>query len=493
MLAGERAAAEVCDILQIPAFLSRQTDLLVAAGRSGRVVNIKKGQFLSPWEMGNAAEKVASTGNEKIILTERGSSFGYQNLVVDMRSFPIMRKFGYPVVFDVTHSVQLPGGEGKSSGGQPEFIEPLARAGTAAGVDGIFLEVHDNPAKALSDGTNALPLGRFAAAAKKFCALAALARELDDAKMSRAANRVKTGEIEAQRSRRSRRSGANPKPMHCRTDRAARRAVRESGGDLYGCKGRVVVTGLGKSGLIGRKDRGHVFEHGHAVAFPACRGCAARRSGHARRGRRAAGDFFERRNRGTGGAARTGEAAGDAADHADRESADRTLASASDIVLDIAVKEEACSLNLAPTASTAAALAMGDALAISLLERRGFKEEDFAALHPGGRLGKKLRRVEALMHAGEDVPRVLPTAKMPDVIYEMSRKGLGLAAVTEAGRRLLGIITDGDLRRVMQKRQQNVLDLAAADCMTQESGDAAAHGTGRERVAPDGREEDYVA
>jgi 2-dehydro-3-deoxyphosphooctonate aldolase (KDO 8-P synthase) len=173
------AAAEVCDILQIPAFLSRQTDLLVAAGKSGRAVNIKKGQFLSPAEMANAAEKVASTGNEKIILTERGNSFGYQNLVVDMRSFPIMRKFGYPVVFDVTHSVQLPGGEGKSSGGQPEFIEPLARAGVAAGVDGIFLEVHDNPAKALSDGSNALPLGQFRALMEKIVALGGLVRKWD--------------------------------------------------------------------------------------------------------------------------------------------------------------------------------------------------------------------------------------------------------------------------------------------------------------------------
>ena len=170
-------AAEVCDILQIPAFLCRQTDLLLAAGRTGRAVNVKKGQFLSPWEIGNAAEKIASTGNEKIILTERGASFGYQNLVVDMRSFPIMRKLGYPVVFDVTHSVQLPGGEGKSSGGQPEFIEPLARAGVAAGVDGLFLEVHDNPAKALSDGTNALPLAQFRPLLEKILKLAALVRE----------------------------------------------------------------------------------------------------------------------------------------------------------------------------------------------------------------------------------------------------------------------------------------------------------------------------
>src|ERR1700723_1330036 len=172
-------AAEVCDVLQIPAFLSRQTDLLVAVGKSGRVANIKKGQFLSPWDIANATEKVASTGNEKIILTERGTSFGYQNLVVDMRSFPIMRELGYPVVFDVTHSVQLPGGEGKSSGGQPEFIEPLARAGAAAGVDGLFLELHDNPAKALSDGSNALPLAKFKALLQKIQHLAELAREWD--------------------------------------------------------------------------------------------------------------------------------------------------------------------------------------------------------------------------------------------------------------------------------------------------------------------------
>jgi 2-dehydro-3-deoxyphosphooctonate aldolase (KDO 8-P synthase) len=169
-------AAEVCDILQIPAFLCRQTDLLIAAGQTGRVVNVKKGQFLSPWEIGSAAEKIASTGNEKITLTERGNSFGYQNLVVDMRSFPIMNKLGYPVVFDVTHSVQLPGGEGKSSGGQPEFIEPLARAGTAAGADGLFLEVHDNPAKALSDGSNALPLSQFRPLLEKLLQIATLVR-----------------------------------------------------------------------------------------------------------------------------------------------------------------------------------------------------------------------------------------------------------------------------------------------------------------------------
>lgn len=168
------AAAEVCDVIQIPAFLCRQTDLLIAAGKTGRAVNIKKGQFVSPWEMRNAVEKVASTGNEKIIVTERGASFGYQNLVVDMRSIPILRGLGYPVVFDATHSVQLPGAEGKASGGQPEFIEPLARAAVAAGVDGVFMEVHDNPAKALSDGANALALEKFAPLAQRLMKIAVL-------------------------------------------------------------------------------------------------------------------------------------------------------------------------------------------------------------------------------------------------------------------------------------------------------------------------------
>ena len=170
------AAAEVCDVLQIPAFLARQTDLLIAAGKTGRVVNVKKAQFLSPWDMANVAEKVAGTGNTKIILTERGATFGYQNLVVDIRSFPIMKKLGYPVVFDVTHSIQIPGGLGHASGGQPEFIEPLARAGVAAGVDGIFLETHDNPAAALSDGPNALPLEQLPALLAKLKELGALVR-----------------------------------------------------------------------------------------------------------------------------------------------------------------------------------------------------------------------------------------------------------------------------------------------------------------------------
>ena len=151
-------AAESVDILQIPAFLCRQTDLLVEAGRTGKIVNIKKGQFVSPNDIRHAAEKVASTGNDKILLTERGATFGYNNLVVDMRAIPIMKSFGYPVVFDATHSVQLPGSAGTASGGQPQFIAPLARAAVAAGVDAVFVEVHEAPERALSDGANALRL-----------------------------------------------------------------------------------------------------------------------------------------------------------------------------------------------------------------------------------------------------------------------------------------------------------------------------------------------
>jgi 2-dehydro-3-deoxyphosphooctonate aldolase (KDO 8-P synthase) len=155
--------AEVADVLQIPAFLCRQTDLLVAAAKSGRAVNVKKGQFLAPQDARNIVDKMREAGCEKLLLTERGASFGYNNLVVDMRSLPIMRSFGVPVVFDVTHSLQVPGGLGHATGGQSEYIEFLARAGVACGVDAVFMEVHDCPEKALSDGPNALPLARLEA------------------------------------------------------------------------------------------------------------------------------------------------------------------------------------------------------------------------------------------------------------------------------------------------------------------------------------------
>ncbi|MFO7811349.1 MAG: 3-deoxy-8-phosphooctulonate synthase [Pelovirga sp.] len=154
------AAAEVLDVLQIPAFLCRQTDLLVAAGQTGKPVNIKKGQFLAPWDMEHGVNKVVSTGNRQILLTERGATFGYNNLVTDMRALVIMRQLGYPVIFDATHSVQLPGGAGGSSGGQRQFVGALSRAAVATGIDGLFWEVHENPDQALCDGANSLPLAQ---------------------------------------------------------------------------------------------------------------------------------------------------------------------------------------------------------------------------------------------------------------------------------------------------------------------------------------------
>jgi 2-dehydro-3-deoxyphosphooctonate aldolase (KDO 8-P synthase) len=169
--------AEVADILQIPAFLSRQTDLLVAAAQTGRVVNIKKGQFLSPADMRHAVEKVVAAGNSQVIVTERGFSFGYNNLVVDMRAFPILRSLGYPVVYDVTHSLQLPGAGDGVTAGQAEFIEPMASAGVAAGVDGVFLEVHERPEQAKSDAQNALRLDRLEALLKRLVRLHAVVSE----------------------------------------------------------------------------------------------------------------------------------------------------------------------------------------------------------------------------------------------------------------------------------------------------------------------------
>jgi 2-dehydro-3-deoxyphosphooctonate aldolase (KDO 8-P synthase) len=169
-------AAQVADVLQIPAFLCRQTDLVLEAARSGRLVNVKKGQFMAPWDMQGVLAKAATTGNRRIMVTERGYSFGYNNLVVDMRSFPVLRSFGYPVVFDVTHSVQRPGGLGDRSGGEAHFIDTLGPAGVAAGVDGLFMEVHENPSRALSDGPNAYRLGRLASLLRRLLRIHRAAR-----------------------------------------------------------------------------------------------------------------------------------------------------------------------------------------------------------------------------------------------------------------------------------------------------------------------------
>jgi 2-dehydro-3-deoxyphosphooctonate aldolase (KDO 8-P synthase) len=170
-------AAAVLDILQIPAFLCRQTDLVVAAAKSGKVLNIKKGQFLAPWDMANVVGKAVDSGNNNLIVTERGVSFGYNNLVSDMRSLPILRRLGYPVVFDATHSVQLPGGQGGSSGGQREFVEYLGRAAVATGIDGIFMEVHEDPDRALCDGPNSVKLDDLSDLLKKLKAIDAIVKQ----------------------------------------------------------------------------------------------------------------------------------------------------------------------------------------------------------------------------------------------------------------------------------------------------------------------------
>jgi arabinose-5-phosphate isomerase len=234
---------------------------------------------------------------------------------------------------------------------------------------------------------------------------------------------------------------------------------------LFACKGRAVVTGMGKSGLIGRKISATFASTGTPSLF-----LHAAEAMHGDLGMLMGDDVIVAISYG-----------GETEELLELlETIKRlgirlitmtanprsSLAVASNVVLDIAVKEEACSLNLAPTASTAATLAMGDALAIAVYERRGFREEDFAALHPGGRLGKKLRRVESLMHAGKDLPSVAASARMPDVIYEMSRKGLGLTAVVDGGGKLLGVITDGDLRRLMLQKKKDTLELTAAECMS---------------------------
>jgi len=173
------AVKEVADVLQIPAFLCRQTDFVLAVAKSGRVVNVKKGQFLAPWDMRNVLDKILSTGNDRVLLTERGASFGYNNLVSDMRSLVVMRELGFPVVFDATHSLQLPGGLGSASGGERKYIPALARAGVAAGVDALFMEVHEDPNQAMSDGPNSLELRDFEGLLKLVKRLDALVKETE--------------------------------------------------------------------------------------------------------------------------------------------------------------------------------------------------------------------------------------------------------------------------------------------------------------------------
>ena len=387
-------AAEILDVLQVPAFLCRQTDLLLACARSGRPVNVKKGQFLAPRDMGNVVEKIRSAGSEDILLTERGTSFGYNNLVVDFRGLPIMREFGYPVIFDATHSVQLPGGRA---------IAPAASASTS----------RPSPAPPsrwawtrCSWRSTRIPTARSRTAARcrmaRTCCVSTTCRAcsprsrrsargpcmMDEARLLALAARVLRIEAEAV-------LGLIP-----RLDARFTQAVAL----LHGCTGRVIVTGIGKSGLVGRKIAATLASTGTPAYFlhPA-------EGVHGDIGLLARGDVVLALSNsgetdevlavlpaikrlgialvlltGTPGA---------------------TLGRLADVVLDVGVSEEACPMNLAPTSSTTAAVAMGDALAMALLDLRGLRPEDYAERHPRGALGwKSLLRVRDLMHTGRTCP-----------------------------------------------------------------------------------------
>ena len=416
------------------------------------MVNLKKGQFLAPADMRHAIEKVTATGNSRVLVTERGFSFGYNNLVVDMRAFPMLRALGYPVVYDVTHSLQLPGGGDGVTAGQAEFIEPMASAGVAAGVDGVFLEVHENPPEreerraecAAARPARAAP--RQADASSRDRARGtAMNDTVSDLELARKVLRTEAAAILG---------------LVDRINGDFERAVQL----LYECKGRVIVTGMGKSGIICRKIAATLSSTGTSAWFlhpaEAIHGdLGAIREDDVVLALSHSGETEELvrllesiRRIGARLIALTGNAAS-------------TLARAADVTLDCSIAEEACPMNLVPTASTTAALAMGDALAMTLLVRKGFREEHFASLHPGGKIGRRLMRVENVMHAGDSAPIVRLGTAMPDVIHEMSSKRLGMACVVDDAGRLAGIVTDGDLRRLMA-RSSNVLALTAGEAMT---------------------------
>src|SRR6266545_4208887 len=426
------SAAEVLDVLQIPAFLCRQTDLVLAVAQTGKPVNVKKGQFLAAGDMKNVVDKILSVGNRSILLTERGTSFGYHNLVVDLRGLADMRALGFPVVFDATHSVQLPGGAGDRSGGERKYVPALARAAVAFGVDALFMEMHEDPdrtlpdGRPLSDGPNML--------------------RIDDLpRLLRQLHAIEAAVL-----------GLIPK-----LDEHFERAVEL----LRGCSGRVIVTGMGKSGLIGRKIAATLASTGTPAYFlhPA-------EGVHGDLGMVARGDVVlalsnsgetdevlailpPLKRLGVPIVLLTGNPAS-------------SLARQCEVVLDVSVPEEACPMNLAPTSSTTAALAAGDALALALLELRGLRPEDYAALHPRGTLGwRALFRVADLMLMGDAVPIVPETTPLREVIIEMTQKRKGMTTVIDGEGRLAGVITDGDLRR-QQLAHGALLDRRAGECMT---------------------------
>ncbi len=392
--------AEAVDVLQIPAFLCRQTDLLLAAAATGRVVNVKKGQFLAPWDMANVVAKLTQSGHSRVLLTERGSSFGYNALVVDMRALPIMARTGAPVIFDATHSVQEPGGLGGSTGGKREFVPVLARAAVAAGVAGVFIETHPDPDNAPSDGPNMIPLSRFEASARRADRFRPACQRLPAAdggngpwlSMAPGLNPSNCRPGEAVTAAGTRECAL----AALRTERDGIdiliAALAEELGERLArvveifleTRGRVIVTGIGKSGHIGRKVAATFASTGTASMYlhPA-------EASHGDLGMVTRDDVVL-------ALSWSGETVElrDIIHYCGRyripliamtASEASALAQAAAVALILPKAAEACPHNLAPTTSTLMQLALGDAIAVALLQRRGFTPSHFQRLHPGGK------------------------------------------------------------------------------------------------------------
>lgn len=460
--------SQVADIIQIPAFLCRQTDLLIAAAKTGKIINVKKAQFLAPWDMRNVVKKIEDSGNRNIMLTERGSCFGYNSLVVDMTSFTEMKKFGYPVVMDATHSVQKPGGKGNATGGNRDYVEPLAKAAVAAGADALFFEVHPDPDNALSDGPNMVRLNEFEDMLKRiikvydavhpdvksdFSITAYNSREKEtvDSNMDKIAEGRRVFEIEID----------------------AMKKMRVALNDTFsqildiitGCSGKVIITGMGKPGHVGTKIAATLASLGTPSFFlhPA-------EAMHGDLGMVSENDVViaisysgESQeviqilpNLKMIGATLVGITG----------NSDSTLAKSCDIVQVLPKFDEACYLGLAPTSSTTVEMAYGDALAVVASGIYGFKDADFGKFHPAGSLGRKLIfKVRDLMVKDEKNAIIPDGAPLKDAIIEISKKKLGVVTVVDKGDKLCGIVTNGDIRRQLEKGA-DVYSLKVDDIMT---------------------------
>ncbi len=388
------------DILQIPAFLSRQTDLIVAAARTGRIVNIKKGQFLAPDDVRHAVAKVVDAGNSRVIVTERGTSFGYHNLVVDMRGFPIMREQGFPVVFDVTHSLQLPGGGDGVTAGLAQYIAPLASAGVAAGVDGVFLEVHEDPARARSDAQNALRLDLLEPLLRRLMAIDAITKAAEDA-ADPGRRIIRTWLISPSRGRVLETEAAAILALVPRLDERFDRAVDL----LLECRGRVILTGMGKSGIICQKIAATLTSTGTPALFlhPA-------EAIHGDLGVIQSDDVVialvvQRRDGGNAPAARDDSPAGREA-HRDYRRAALDAGGSGGRGARLQRHRGSVSAESRPDGEhDGGARDRRRARDDAARRPRVSSEQDFANLHPGGKLGKRLMRVESLMHGRRALAR----------------------------------------------------------------------------------------